>query len=502
MIPTGEAPITRGGLPPLGGGSLAVYRVLWIVLAAAAVGTLTFSIIHPTTRPLIIGLRLLKAVIVLAVATILFRRRQQDAVAALLTLSLLLWTITSSFDFASAMTSVPAVLDRFRFMLFTIALVLFPSGEWRPRWTRVIAIVTVGVFAIGAAEAVGWLPTHSFLLLAIPCVIAAIATLVDRFRSASTEVERLQLKWVALGLVSGIGCILLARAGFVLATRTAVPVAAPVVLEALFQIGIVLVSLGFLVSLLRYRLFDAETAVSRSAAYGGLTLALLATFAGTEAVIETWGQNYFGMGIGNVAAAIAAAIAAVLLTPLHHRISQWAEQHFQRDLVLLKRELPEILEDLAIAATPPQLAAAVLPRINAAVHATRSALVDPAGAIIAAEGVQLPDVQRWSAENFRTAAALEECVRGDLLFPIRLQLACPVSGTVGWFLLGPRPDGSLYGKEDIGAVNSLRPAVRRALVGATARETSLRAQGRQIQALRRDIAGLRNSLGGARPRKA
>ena len=231
-----------------------------------------------------------------------------------------------------------------------------------------------------------------------------------------------------------------------------------------------LVALGFLVSLLRYRLFDAETAVSRSAAYGGLTLALSRRSPATRSGHRDLGQNYFGMGIGNVAAAIAAAIAAVLLTPLHHRISHWAEQHFQRDLVLLKRELPEILEDLAIAATPPELAAAVLPRINAAVHATRSALVDPRGVIIAAEGVQLQDVQRWSAEKFGTADALEECARDDPLFPVRLQLACPVSGTVGWFLLGPRPDGSLYGKEDIGAVNSLRPAVRRALVGATARE--------------------------------
>ena len=41
------------------------------MLAAAAAGLLLLSILHPTTGPLILGLRLLKAVIVMAVAVIL-----------------------------------------------------------------------------------------------------------------------------------------------------------------------------------------------------------------------------------------------------------------------------------------------------------------------------------------------------------------------------------------------------------------------------------------------
>ena len=489
-------PLASRSLPPLRGGLLGVYRIAWLVLAAAAAGILLLSILHPTAGPLILGLRLLKAGIVMAVAVILFRHRQRDVVAALLSLALLLWTITSSFDFASSMTGLPTVLDRLRFLLFTLALLLFPNGEWRARWTRNIALASTAVFAMGAAEALGWLPTRSFLPLAIPCVLAAIATLIIRFRTASAEAERLQLKWVALGLVSGVGCILAARAGFALTARMAMPVGAPVLLEALFQCGIVLVALGFLVSLLRYRLFDVETAVTRSAAYGGLTLALLAIFAGTEATIENVGQAYLGMGLGNVSAAMAAAVAAVLLNPLHDRISRWAEQHFQRDLVLLKRDLPEILEDLAATATRPQLATAILPHINAAIHATRSALVGPRGVAIAAAGVLLKDVRRWLSEN-PGLDAVKECDRHDPLFPIRVPLSHPISGAAGWILLGPRPDGSLCGREDLGAVKSLLPAVRRTLLWVITREASRKAQHRQRQSLCRELAELRSRLDGA-----
>jgi hypothetical protein len=473
-----------------------MYRAAWFALAAIAVGILLLSMLHPAAGALIVGLRLLKAAIVMTVATILFRRRQHDAVAALLSLALLLWTVTSSFDFASSMTGIPTILDRLRFLLFTLALLLFPNGEWHPRWGRGIAVASVMVFAIGTTEALHGLPTHSFLPLAIPCVIAAIATLVIRFRTAATDAERLQMKWVALGLGSGVGCILAARAGVALTAQMVLPPGAPVLFEALFQCGIVLVALGFLVSLLRYRLFDVETAVTRSAAYGGLTLALLATFAGTEATIENVGQAYLGMGLGNVSAAMAAAVAAVLLNPLHDRISRWAEQYFQRDLVLLKQDLPEMLEDLAATATSAQLAAAILPRINTAIHATRSVLLGSGGVAIAADGVLLKDVRRWSSENPRLDN-LKACDRHDPLFPIRLRLSHPVSGAAGWILLGPRPDGSLYGREELGAVESLRPTIRRALLWVTTREASHDTQRRERRALRRELAELRDRLDSA-----
>ena len=332
-----------------------------------------------------------------AVSIILIRRRRHDPVAAMLSLSFLLWTISSSVDFASAssMTWI-ALLDRGRFLLFALALLLFPDGQWFPRWTRMVAAAIVLVFLIGVVEALGLLPTSMFLPLAIGCVLLAIAALLGRFRAQASTMQRQQLKWVALGLVAGVSLILAARAGVAITANMEMPLVGAVLLEGMFQLGIVVIALGFLTSLLRYRLYDAEAAISRSAVYAGLTLALVATFAACEALIELVSQTYLGSGIGNVSGAVAAAIVAVLLTPLHGKISDWAEHHFQRDLAILKKQLPDLLTALSSGTSVRRLGMAVLPRIEEAVHASRIAFIVD-GKLAAVQGV--------STTSARTSAA-------------------------------------------------------------------------------------------------
>lgn len=460
----------RRSLPPLGGGLLWAYRLAWGMLAVAALAVLSAALLDASMPPAILAVRLIKSTLLGAVAFVLFWRRQRDPVAGLLALAFLCWTITSSFDF-TAEAELPVLLDRLRFLLFALALLLFPDGEWRPRWTRHVAGASAAVFLLGVIEATGFAQTRLFLPLAIACVLAAIASLVARFRTARDEAQRQQLKWVALGLVGGVGLILVARAGVALAP-TGVP---SLTLEAMFQSGIVLVALGFLVPLLRYRLYDAEAVISRSAAYAVLTAALVAIFAGSEALIEILGQQYLGSGIGQVSGAIAAAVAAVLLAPMNERISNWAEQRFQRDLVELKAELPEFLSEIPVDWSPEKLGKAVLPRIAGAIHATRAALV-AADSVVAAEGADRSDA-------------------GDAaLFPVRLPLRCPFAGVRGWLLIGPRPDGSLYGKDETEAVEAVLPALRRALLACIDRQQAQRRQRLFESALRRDLGSLDDRL--------
>jgi hypothetical protein len=467
MMPPYAQTFAGAGLAQLSGRLVLAYKVAWFALALAAAGVLAGSLNAAMAHPAVFALRLVKAMVLMTVCTILLRRRPDDPVAALLSLALLTWTISSSFDFTSA-DMLPKLLDRVRYLLFALALLLFPDGRWHPRWTRGLAVASTAVFVLGVVEAVGLFPTSLFLPLAIGCVLGAIGALIARFRTAESEAVRQQLKWIALGLVAGVGMILTARAG---ARMTGVSL----IWEALFQLGIVAIALGFLVSLLRYRLFDAESAISRSAALAGVTIAMVATFAGTEATIEIVGQQYLGMGIGDISAAMAAAVAAVLLTPLHNRISDWAESRFQRDLVRLKKELPELLAELSASASPADLGAAILPRIAEAVHATALALVI-GGKVVAAQGIGKRAVAGRSAN--------------DSLFPVRLPLHCAFSGREAWLLLGTRPDGSLYGRDDLDALDAIRPAIRHALAWSLDREKA-RAE---WLALRKEVAGLREQL--------
>jgi hypothetical protein len=479
-------------LPPLGGGLLAAYRLSWWLMLASALGVVALSWIDAVAAPEILVLRLAKSAVLITVSAILFRRRSRDAIAAMLSLAFLLWTISSSSDFADA-SAWPTVLDRLRFLLFALALLLFPDGHWQPAWTRPLAGLITATFLLGVAEASGLVASKLYLPIAIACVLAALAALVARYRGLGPGTQKQQLKWVTLGLCGGISLILFARAGVALTSELAMPAIGALMLEALFQSGIMLLAVGFLISLLRYRLYDAEAAISRSAVYAALTLMLVGTFAASEALIELLGQRLFGMAIGNVSGAIAAAVAAMMLTPLHGRINRWAEQHFQHDLATLKSELPDLLAVLSSSASVKQLARAVLPHIEQGVHATRMALLVN-GKLVGAHGISSAGanglLRCWNPPE-----SVELLSRDDEdPFPLRMALRCPLGSIRGWLLLGPRPDGSFYGRDDLEALTEIVRPLQRTLVLVAEREAEVARHRDIIRGLHRSMAALSDRL--------
>ncbi|MCL6684156.1 hypothetical protein [Sphingomonas alba] len=480
-------------LPPLSGRLPTAYRIIWVLLAFGSAATLAWLAYSARMETTILILRLCKGVVLLAVATILFRRRQSDLVAGLLSSAFLLWIITSSFDVAGG--SVPLAVglaDRLRFLLLVLALLLFPNGEMTPAWARWVAIAACGVFVLGLVETVGAAPVHLFLPLAILCVLSAVTLLVVRYRNSGSMAERQQLKWIALGLVSGISLILATRGGAALNAGAGRPVIEPLVLEGLFQAGIIAIAIGFLVSLLRYRLYDAETVISRSVAYAALTLSLVAVFAGTEAVIEMFGQQYLGMGLGNISATMAAAVAAVLLSPLHGRITGWAEKRFQRDLAELKEQLPEFLAELSGISSTARVGEMALQRIESALYAVRTALVLDSR-VIATTGIDLRATEHW-LQGWSIPDPHLFHVEPSSPFALRMPLRCPFGSLRGWLLLGPRPDGTPFGRDDLDALTAIAPSLKRALFSAREREVERDQEHAEQRRLRKAIESLGSRL--------
>jgi hypothetical protein len=485
-------PAGISSLPPLGGRLFLVYELVWWILVAVALAALGWSWVDPQAAIGISLVRTAKAIVLIAVSAILHRRRRKDPVAAMLGMAFLLWTISSSVDFVTG-SALPGFIDRLRFLFFAFALLLFPDGEWRPAWTRRIGMAIVATFLIGVAEVGGLLPTSFFLPIAIGCVLAALVALLMRYRGLEPGVQKQQLKWVVLGLVSGIAMILAARVVAAVTRDMDVPLVGTILLEGLFQSGIVMVALGFLTSLLRYRLYDAEAAISRSAAYAALTLTLVGTFAASEALIELIGQRLFGMAIGNVSGAVAAAVAAMMLTPLHGKISSWAEQHFQHDLTTLKTELPGLLAALSASGSICRLAGAVLPRIEAAVHATRMALLVD-GKLAGVQGIELAPARRLLRSR-KPPQSTELLDRDDSdAFPLRIALRCPFGSARAWLLLGPRPDGSFYGRDDLDALSEIAAPFQRALFAVAEREAGDKARRRLDKEIRRSLSTLNQRL--------
>ena len=180
-------------------------------------------------------------------------------------------------------------------------------------------------------------------------LIFLFAVLALRYLRLPPGVQRQQMKWAVLGLAMLAVAFPLA---FILALLDRTVDDNWLHFALLFGgsllqfLGIFGFVAGLLISLLRYRLYDADAAISRSALYGGMTLFLVAVFAAFGKLFESLGEQYFGDTAGMAAGALAAGVAALLLVPLHNRLSRWAENRFQRDIATMRATLPELLAEL------------------------------------------------------------------------------------------------------------------------------------------------------------
>jgi hypothetical protein len=211
-----------------------------------------------------------------------------------------------------------------------------PSPRWR-WWARVAVAAPVLLVVLAAVDPQPLLPEHpevgnplavpvpTGLLLAVAGIaalivlvtlVAAAGSLVVRFRRAR-GVERQQLRWLALGAALATVALLVAVAG-----------------GAMAKDGLVLAALGTCVALLplatgaavlRYRLYDLDRIISRTLAYGLLTVLLGGGYAG---VVLGLGQ-LLGRDSSLVVAAATLAVAA-MFQPARRRIQAAVDRRFNR----------------------------------------------------------------------------------------------------------------------------------------------------------------------------
>lgn len=417
------------------------------------------------------GLSRLAGLLWLVTGLLLFRRRPRDPVAALIAMGAVLGAL-GGVGLHALWPSASILVDVILAYIFNASLMLglltFPDGWFRPRWSRSLAMLSAPMVLISVCL-IRYSITLSGLLLASAIngilLIALIAAIVGRYRATPPGTARQQIKLAIFGFVVGIFLILVgffcnAMASGVVNERARVWWLLGA--EIVFGFGSMALFGGLLFSLLRYRLYDADTAISRSVAYGALTLVLLAIFAGSENMIEILGQEYFGKSLGTLAGGIGAAVAAVMIVPLHHRIEHWAEKHFQKQLIELRHGLPLLVGDLREMAGLEGIAAAVLDAVAHGVRANWVTLL-VGGDLIEARGIAPSEVEAWRASWTSAAHDGLDSARGDPLFPLRVPLDAHGHDRVGWLLLGPRPDGSFYGKDEREALAEIAGPVARAL---------------------------------------
>lgn len=219
----------------------------------------------------------------------------------------------------------------------TVVLLLVPEGRlpsrgWRPVMTLQVIALALGImgfaltpwermdlpitwqgltnpFGVAGAE---WLLDVSLGMFALG-VAASVVSLVVRMRGARA-LERQQLKWVLLGAILSV---VLGASGFLAPGSLAQWVAAAAILPLVT---------GTTVAVLRYRLWDVEAFIARSAIYGMLTLLVAATYLAVMGLVGA------GLGAGG-APLLALVLVALGLQPARTAVQRQVNRllYGQRD---------------------------------------------------------------------------------------------------------------------------------------------------------------------------
>jgi hypothetical protein len=506
--PVGEAGRPAAALPQLRGPALRIFGTLWLAaLAVAAVAPLggawlRIGRVAGTMDAISLAIDLVPPVLLVATAIMLFLGRRNDSVVALLSLSFLLMSASffasEGFFRALGLTWLRDPLAHLGRAALIVVLLTFPDGRFVPRWTVAVALL------LALWTPFAWLGPVSLdqeYLGYLAFTAIGVLSMALPYRRLPLGLERQQVRWALFGFATGTILLVLAtaisllpdvRPGAGAASKTWAELAA----QSLAALGIAGFTLGLLVSLLRYRLYDADAVISRSAGYAVLTLTLGAVFAASAKGVELFFEASFGRDSGAVPAAVAAGLAAVLITPAHNRIHGWAERRFQKGLLHLRRDLPACVNDLRETAALGELLDEVLERIATGVRAARAAVLlgDSAAAV---RGGDPDEVDRWlGGRSLEAPPAGLDCDRSDPLFPMRVPLRVRHGGDrpIGWILLGPRPDGSFYGKDEREALAEIADPVARAVQIVELRERRGREREARLAALERELGRIARAI--------
>ncbi|HWD81236.1 MAG TPA: histidine kinase [Kribbella sp.] len=252
---------------------------------------------------------------------------------------------------------------------WTLTFLLFPTGRlpsrrWRAvPWVGAVGLlISMTAWALSPGRgrdfvsgrnpiAVAGLPTGLLLGIGIPLflgsLLAAVASLAVRFRG-SQGLERQQMKWFVLAaLVAGVG----------LPTSFALWYVSPAatVIAAVALTGLPLAAGA---AILRYRLYDIDFFISRTVAYAGLTVLLVASYAVVTVALGTF--------LGNGSAwtvAVATLVCAVLFRPLRARIQDVVDRRFNRSRYDALHRMSAFLDDVRAGRRPPEDVQSVLGEI-------------------------------------------------------------------------------------------------------------------------------------------
>ncbi len=402
-------------------------------------------------------------------AWLLHHRNSRDAVSSVLSLAVLL-TIGAEQPSATllAFAGVPRWLNVAIFdlgnVLLLAGIMLFPHGNLSWRRVTLIALLPVLMLLHGTV----------YQTFFIGFMVVAVLSLLRYLRVTDSSEQRQQIRWALLGItgyamlrcVSIVADYMKWSAGS-FGEQLLIEIGAGIS----FALAVLTLQIGLLIALLRYRLYDADFVISKSANVALITVTVAAVFAATADGLKQIIYNYYGNTDSEGPVIFAAALSTVLVNPIQDRVQRWSEQRFQRNLFLLRDDLPEVVRDMRETASLNEMLEEILARVGRGVRAIRGALIVN-GCVMRAAGLSTDDVENWRTSGVAQDYKTDSCEPRDRQFPIRIPLV-PSSDReepIGYLLVGPRPDGSIPSRDEQKALKEVSESIARAIRTVIKRE--------------------------------
>jgi hypothetical protein len=375
-------------------------------------------------------------------------------------------------------------------MCLLAGILLFPFGQLRPR---------ASVPFLAALPILFFLSGDAYRVTFVIFMIAGVMTLLWRLKNTPPSAAKQQIKWALLGFSGYAFFLALAFLSDMTKLNTASfggQLTLEVVAGLSFGLAFLSLQLGLMIALLKFRLYDAESAISRSANIALITLGVTAVFAGAADALKQIVYNYTGNNGSEGPVVIAAVLATVLVNPIQDRITRWSERRFQKNLFLLRDDLPECVRDMRETASLTEMLDDILLRIERGVRSIRGAAV-VGGKVMRTRHAEIGDVEEWLQSDKGLTRATDVCDSSDPTFPVRLPLV-PSSddeAPLGFILVGPRPDGTVISKDEQKTLTGVSESIARAVRTVMKREVQERRIDSMIEDNERRIAELEEKLG-------
>jgi serine phosphatase RsbU (regulator of sigma subunit) len=429
-------------------------------------------------------LEILVVTVFVAAGILIFWFRREDGMAIFSSAVAILFGVTSvpAIDALAAshfIWRIPVgLLSALGLSSTLILFFIFPDGKFVPGWTRWLALSwTAWLLASVVVPAINpnQLPFPLPFLIRLLLFGAGMFAQIYRYSKRLTPLQKQQTKWVVYGFTAAFSGFILFNLPFALSETFNEPglprllfilVGYPLI--SLLPMMLVPVSIGFAV--LRYKLWDIDILINRTAVYSLLTGLLAAIYFGLVIVLQALFSGLAGQSNPGIITVISTLSIAAIFVPLRRRVQIGIDQRFFRSKIdaskilsafgaTLREEIDlsrliERLEQMIFDTMQPAHVFTWLEngqgfrifgfegdsRITIPVDDPLPQALRTASGLTVLEELDLDSVYFQQFRSHHVKAILPLVSRGNL---------------IGWLSLGPRMSDQGYGQDDRRLLNTL-----------------------------------------------